>query len=109
LLRWLWYVQLGVSELDRVFAAGALSKFDHHRLTSARDFLLRTRNELQFGAPQASDTLNRHEQLRLAEAMGYQGNEALRPVEQFMRDYFRHAGFVWFLTRRVSELATRRR
>jgi [protein-PII] uridylyltransferase len=109
LLRWLWFVQLGVSDLDRVFAAGALSKFDHHRLTSARDFLLRVRNELQFGATQASDTLNRHEQLRLAEALGYQGNEALRPVEQFMRDYFRHAGYVWFLARRVSDLATRRR
>jgi [protein-PII] uridylyltransferase len=109
LLRWLWFVQLGMSELDRVFAAGALSKFDHHRLTSARDFLMRTRNELQFGSAQASDTLSRHDQLRVAEALGYQGNEALRPVEQFMRDYFRHAGFVWFLARRVSELTTRRR
>lgn len=109
LLRWLWFVQLGVSDLDRVFAAGALSKFDHHRLTSARDFLMRARNELHFGASQSSDLLNRHEQLRVAEALGYQGNEALRPVEQFMRDYFRHAGFVWFLARRVSDLTTRRR
>ncbi|TWT96883.1 Bifunctional uridylyltransferase/uridylyl-removing enzyme [Botrimarina colliarenosi] len=109
LLRWLWFVQLGMSELDRIHAAGALSKFDHHRLTSARDFLMRVRNELHFVSPQAGDTLTRHEQLRVAEGLGYQGSEGLRPVEQFMRDYFRHAGFVWFLTRRVSELTTRRK
>ncbi|QDT70222.1 Bifunctional uridylyltransferase/uridylyl-removing enzyme [Planctomycetes bacterium MalM25] len=109
LLRWLWYVQLGISDLDRVHAAGALSRYDHHRLISARDFLLRTRNELHFGSPRAGDALYRHEQLRLAEALGYHGTEGLRPVEQFMRDYFRHAGFVWFLTSRVSELTTRRR
>lgn len=109
LLRWLWSVQQGSADLDRVHAAGGLSKFDHHRLTSARDFLMRTRNELHFASPRATDTLMRHEQLRVAEALGYQGAEGLRPVEQFMRDYFRHAGFVWFLARRVSELATRRR
>lgn len=109
LLRWLWFVQLGVSDLDRIHAAGALSKFDHRRLTAARDFLLRVRNELHFSSPRGGDALVRHEQLRIAKAFGYQGDDGLRPVEQFMRDYFRHASFIWFLTRRLSALTTQRR
>lgn len=109
LLRWLWFVQLGVSDLDRIYAAGALSKFDHHRLVAARDFLLRVRNELQFASPRSGDVLVRHEQLRIAKAFGYQDSDGLLAVEYFMRDYFRHASIVWFLTRRVSELTTRRR
>lgn len=109
LLKWLWFVQLGISDFDRIQAAGALSKFDHHRLTSAREFMMRARIELHFASKSAGDMLLRHEQLRIAEALGYQSNEGLRPVEGFMRDYFRHAGFVWFLTRRLSELTTRRK
>ncbi|MEO0530284.1 MAG: [protein-PII] uridylyltransferase [Planctomycetota bacterium] len=109
LLRWLWFVQKGVTDLDRLRAAGALSRFDHHRLTSSRDFLLRVRNELHFNSSRAGDTLHRHEQLRIAEALGYRGSDGLLPVEQFMREYFRHASIVWFLVRRVAELTTRRK
>lgn len=109
LLRWLWFIQKGVTDLDRLKSVGALSRFDHHRLTSSRNFLLKVRNELHFHASRAGDTLHRHEQLRIAEALGYRGSDGLRPVEQFMRDYFRHASVVWFLARRVSELTTRRR
>lgn len=109
LLRWLWFIQHGFSDFDRLHQAGALSRFDFHRLISARDFLLRTRNELHFSAPNAGDALRRHEQLQIAERLNYRGEDGLRPVEQFMRDYFRHAGFIWFLTRRLSELTTRRR
>lgn len=109
LLRWLWFVQLGVSDLDRIHAAGALSKYDHHRLVAARDFLMRVRNELQFSSPRGGDALTRHEQLRVAEALGYESGDALRHVERFMQEYFRHASFVWLLTRRLSELTTRRR
>lgn len=109
LLRWLWFVQLGVSDFDRIHSAGATSKFDHHRLSSARDFLMRARNELHFATDRAGDTLMRHEQLRIAEALGYSAADGLRPVERFMRDYFRHASFVWFLTRRMSELTTRKK
>ncbi|MGL4512839.1 MAG: HD domain-containing protein [Lacipirellulaceae bacterium] len=115
LLRWLWFLQAGISDLDRLHAQGVISKFDHHRLVSSRDFLLQVRNELHFGstAPRgpsgATDALHRTEQVRIAEKLGYRGAAGLLPVEQFMRDYFRHAGHVWFLASRVAELATARR
>ena len=109
LLRWLWFVQTGVSDLDRLRTLGAISKFDHHRLTASRDFLLRVRNELHFANERAGDALHRHEQLQIAEKFGYRGSDGILPVERFMRDYFRHAGHVWFLASRLSELTTRRR
>ena len=102
LLRWMWFVQTGVSDLDRLKSLGALSKFDHHRLCSSREFLLRVRNEMHFTRP--GDALLRHEQLRIAEKFGYRESGGLRPVEQFMRDYFRHARHVWFLTNRLTDL-----
>ncbi|QDU87019.1 Bifunctional uridylyltransferase/uridylyl-removing enzyme [Pirellulimonas nuda] len=104
LLRWLWYTQHGVSDFDRLQSMGVVSMFDYRRLTSARDFLMRVRNDLHLEAGKARDDLARAEQLRMAEKMGYRGRDGLRPVEQFMRDYFRHASHVWFLAARVSEL-----
>lgn len=106
LLRWLWFLQAGVSDLDRLQSLGVTSKFDHYRLSSARDFLLRVRNELHFGSTKAGDVLHRAEQLRIAEKFGYRDTEGLKPVEHFMRDYFRYAGYVWFITSRLTELTS---
>ena len=106
LLRWLWFVHAGVSDLDRLRREGVLSVFDHRRLVSSRDFLLRVRNDSHFDAGKPRDTLHRAEQVRLAEKLGYLGAEGIRPVEQFMRDYFRHAEHIWFLAARVSDLSS---
>lgn len=115
LLRWLWFLQAGISDIDRLHSQGVISKFDHHRLVSSRDFLLKVRNELHFGSSArggptgAADAMHRAEQVRIAENLGYRGGAGLLPVEQFMRDYFRHAGHVWFLASRVAEIAAARK
>lgn len=106
LLRWLWYAHTGICDLDRLHMKGVLSNFDHRRLSSSQEFLLRVRNDSHFHAGKAQDALTRGEQMRLAEKLDYHGREGLRPVEQFMRDYFRHAGHVWFLAARITELTT---
>jgi [protein-PII] uridylyltransferase len=100
LLRWIGFAEFGESDPERLFMQGAMSKFDHHRLQSAQAFLLRLRNEMQFHASSAKDLLDRAEQLRVAALMGYRGGEGLLPVEQFMRDYFRHTHHVWLMARR---------
>ncbi|WP_428307679.1 [protein-PII] uridylyltransferase [Lacipirellula sp.] len=100
LLRWIGFAELGESDPERLFMQGAMSKLDHHRLQSAQAFLLRLRNEMQFHANSAKDLLDRAEQLRIAALMGYRGGEGLLPVEQFMRDYFRHTNHVWQMARR---------
>ncbi|MEM9186043.1 MAG: [protein-PII] uridylyltransferase [Planctomycetota bacterium] len=108
LLRWLWFVNTGCRDLDRLRMKGVLSKFDHRRLTSSREFLLRVRNDAHFQSGKAHDLLDRGEQVRLAAKLGYHGREGMLPVEQFMREYFRHAGHVWFLAARVAELSSPR-
>jgi [protein-PII] uridylyltransferase len=104
LLRWLWYLKAGVADPDRLHDMGVLSKFDHRRLMSAQNFLLRVRNEMHFQANESNDALSRAEQLRLADYLKYQGKEGLLPVEQFMRDYFHHTSHVWQMAHRLSEL-----
>jgi len=100
LLRWLNFAEHGISDPDRLHLEGVLSKFDYHRLQSARDFLLRLRNEMHFYAESAHDLLNRAEQLRVAEWHGHTHRSGLLPVEHFMRDYFRHTNHIWQLVRR---------
>ena len=104
LLRWLWYLKAGVADPDRLHDMGVLSKFDHRRLISVQNFLLRVRNEMHFHANESCDALSRAEQLRLAEYFKYAGRQGLLPVEQFMRDYFHHTAHVWRMAHRLSEL-----
>jgi [protein-PII] uridylyltransferase len=99
-LRWLGFVTQGVTNPADLELRGAISKDDLRILSEAGDFLLRLRNEMHFHAGQAHDQLDRAEQLRLAEQWQYPGADGLLPVEQFMRDYFRH-------TRAASAIATR--
>ncbi len=100
LLRWLGFAEFGAADPDRLHLLGAISKFDHHRLQSATEYLLRLRNEMHFHAGSCADLLDRAEQLRVAEWLGLQHRSGLLPVEQFMRDYFRHTNHVWQLVRR---------
>jgi [protein-PII] uridylyltransferase len=104
LLRWLWYLKAGVADPDRLHDMGVLSKFDHRRLISSLNFLLRVRNEMHFHANETNDALSRAEQLRLAQFFKYPGKQGMLPVEQFMRDYFHHTSHVWQMAHRLSEL-----
>jgi [protein-PII] uridylyltransferase len=106
LLRWLWRLKSGVADPDRLFDMGMMSKFDHRRLVSAQNFLLRVRNEMHFQANESEDVLSRAEQLRIAEAFQYQNQTppGRLPVESFMRDYIHHTGHVWRMTHRLGEL-----
>jgi len=97
LLRWTGAVRHGTPEPEELADRGALSREDGLALAQATEFLLRLRNELHFHADKPSDVLDRGEQLRIAALRGYRGTAGMLPVEQFMRDYFRH-------TDRVSHL-----
>jgi [protein-PII] uridylyltransferase len=100
LLRWLGFAEHGESDPDRLALLGTMSKFEHHRLQSATIFLLGLRNHMHFHAGSAKDLLDRAEQLRMAEVLGFRGSAGMLPVEQFMRDYFRHTNHVWQMVRR---------
>ena len=100
LIRWIGFVRYGSSDPRQLHARGWLSEDDLRAIERAGEFLLRLRNELHFHANQPADVLDRADQLRIAELRGYRPKAGLLPVEQFMRDYFRH-------TAAVSHVATR--
>ncbi len=100
LLRWLGFVQHGISDPDQLHLKGAISKLDYRRWLSVRKFLLRLRNEMHFHAGTSRDMLDRAEQLRVADWFGHSQRPGLLPVEQFMRDYFRHTNHLWQMVRR---------
>jgi len=77
-------------------------------MEQAGEFLLRLRNEMHFYAGQAADVLSRAEQVRIAELRGYAPLPGLLPVEQFMRDYFRHTDAVSHIAARFAATARAR-
>lgn len=100
LIRWLGFARYGEADPASLQMMDAILKDDQRALRRAIEFLLRARNDLHFHAGKSHDVLDRAEQVRMAGALGYQGTEGLLPVEQFMREYFRH-------TREVSNLVGR--
>jgi [protein-PII] uridylyltransferase len=89
LLRWVGFLCYGASDPEGLQLRGHLAPADFRSIRRATEFLLRLRNEMHFQAGKAQDVLDRPEQLRIAAALGYIGEGALLPVEQFMQEYFR--------------------
>ncbi|MEQ8839338.1 MAG: DUF294 nucleotidyltransferase-like domain-containing protein, partial [Lacipirellulaceae bacterium] len=100
LLQWMGFAEHGEFDLDRLRLLGAMTKVEHRRILNARTYLLRLRNEMHFHAGRSYETLNRSEQVRIAEVFGHTNRGGLLPVEHFMRDYFRHTKQVWEMIRR---------
>ena len=94
LIRWIGFIRYGSPDPVELHARGAIGAEDLDAIQRAGDFLLRLRNELHFHARQPTDVLDRADQLRIAALRGYQQKSGLLPVEQFMRDYFRHTAAV---------------
>lgn len=90
-VRWMGFIRFGETSLNRLHEIKALSRFDFKNLFEAREFLLRLRNELHFHNGRAVDLLDRNEQLRIADAWHYPAGLEILPVQEFMRQYFRHS------------------
>lgn len=98
-LRWVGFARYGTADPDGLQLQGELSPGDHRALQRGSEFLLRLRHEMHFHAEKACDSLDRAEQVRVAEVFGFRGALALLPVEQFMQEYFRH-------TTAINDIAT---
>lgn len=90
-LLWMGKIKLGTSSLREMVEHGYLSKEERKRLKKAYDFQLRTRNEVHFQNDRATDLLSFDMQYGAANAFNYPQEDALKKVEEFMRDYYRHA------------------
>lgn len=98
LIRWLGFVRFGVTDIQELLKRGGISTADTKQLMDSHEFLLRIRNEMHFHAGRAHDGLGRNEQVRLAEMLGYQGDDAMMAVESFMRDYFRYTSRITYIS-----------
>lgn len=90
-LLWMGKIKLGTSSLREMVEHGYLSKEERKKLKKAYDFQLRTRNEVHFQNGRATDLLSFEMQYGAAETFNYPQEDALKKVEEFMRDYYRHA------------------
>ena len=105
LLRWIGMARYGTPEAGALRALGFLSAEDEEALRQATEFLLGLRNQLHFEAGKSADVLSRAEQIRIAELRGHRPAAGMLPVEQFMRDYFRHTDQVSHVVGRFAEKA----
>ncbi len=105
LLRWIGMARYGSREPAELSAGGFLSAGDLEVVEQATEFLLGLRNEMHFHAGHSADVLDRTEQWRIADLRGYPAQTGMLPVEQFMRDYFRHTDQVSHVVGRFLEKA----
>ena len=98
LIRWLGFVRFGVTDIQELLKRGGISTADTKQLMASHEFLLQMRNEMHFHAGRANDGLGRNEQVRLAELLGYSGDDAMLSVESFMRDYFRYTSRITYIS-----------
>ena len=89
--RWIARARLKARDLEALALGGIVSTADIANLKESQDFLLRVRNEMHFATGKHQDQLTFEQQEKVSAALGFEGEEALRGVEVFMRSYYLHA------------------
>lgn len=95
---WIARLKQRAKDLDSLVVKGVISPADRSQLRSAQDFLLRVRNELHFSCGKHQDQLTFAEQEKVSQALGFRGEEKLKGVEVFMRNYYLEASQVSRIT-----------
>ncbi len=108
-------VQWEVRRPEHLQLHGFLDGQELEELVGALDFLWRVRNELHRDG-RKDDRLHFDAQGKLAERLGFRASDALLPIEQLMRSYYRRvkaiervSGRVIVYARRMTERRGRRR
>lgn len=91
---WVAQVKYKFDEPRELVIKGVLSEAEMEVYHSALDHLWRMRNELHFHTKRKSDQMNFDLQVHLAGFLGYKDRGKVLAVEDFMRDYYRHAARV---------------
>jgi len=91
---WVAQVKYKFDTPQELVIKGILSESEMEVYRSALDHLWRMRNELHFHTRRKSDQMNFELQVHLAAFLGYADRGRVLAVEDFMRDYYRHAARV---------------
>ena len=103
--------QPSVRDLDDFLHFGLLTEKEMADYHEALEFLWRVRNELHLLAKRCNDQMSFELQEHIAAALGYgefSADSTELPVEQFMRDYYRHARAIQNFSELVIEQSAAR-
>ncbi len=89
LLQWVGMARYRATTLKDIANLGMLAYQEYMVLLEAQEFLWKVRALLHLQAGRAQEILLFDEQVRLAEAFGYQDQPHILAVEQFMQRYYR--------------------
>ncbi|HEY3309313.1 MAG TPA: [protein-PII] uridylyltransferase [Desulfuromonadaceae bacterium] len=91
---WIARVKYKFINPNELIIKGILNEEELEAYTAALDYLWRIRNELHYFSGRKNDQLTFDAQVHLAAFFGYQDRGRVLAVEDFMRDYYRHANRV---------------
>ncbi|HIJ81372.1 MAG TPA: [protein-PII] uridylyltransferase, partial [Desulfuromonadales bacterium] len=95
---WVAQVKFKFSDLRELIIKGIIDDEELEVYRSALDYLWRIRNELHYFNGRKNDQLTFDAQVHLAGFLGYLDSDRVLAVEDFMRDYYRHANKVEHFT-----------
>jgi len=91
---WIARVKYKFSDPRELIMKGIMVDEELDTYNAALDYLWRIRNELHYFSGRKNDQLTFDAQVHLAGFMGYKNRDQVLAVEDFMRDYYRHANKV---------------
>lgn len=91
---WIARIKYKFSDPRELIMKGIIVDDELDVYNSALDYLWRIRNELHYYSGRKNDQLTFDAQVHLAGFMGYKNRDQVLAVEDFMRDYYRHANKV---------------
>lgn len=89
--------------LDRLLKKELINQLQYTHTHDAFEFVLRTRQSLHYQSSSLNDLLDFEIQKKVAADMGYVNDDHVRGVENFMRDYYRHARKIYRLNQVLSD------
>jgi [protein-PII] uridylyltransferase len=95
---WVARVKYKFSDLRELIIKGIVDDEELETYHAALDYLWRIRNELHYFNGRKNDQLSFDAQVHLAGFLGYSDRGRVLAVEDFMRDYYRHANKVEHFT-----------
>lgn len=88
---WVAKIRFKVIDPQELIVKGVMSEDELRAYNQALSYLWRIRNELHYLAGRKNDQLTFEAQIKLASFFDYQDHGKSLAVEEFMRDYYRHA------------------
>lgn len=107
LLQWVTCARYGSCDLQELVQHHDISAEELQALQAADEYLTSLRLDLHCAGALKQDVLTRELQLHISAARGIADSDAMKAVEVFMQEYFRHTSHVAKIARRVTDVPKR--